>query len=73
MKFEPLDYRPGAGKPPSFMRGMRAPLLAGRERGGGVCWVIPCEKGIHGPSHEFCQGKSLTKRPLCAIAPFVFL
>ena len=53
------------------MRGMRTPFLMGREKGGGVRWVIPCEKGIHGPSHEFCQEKvphsqtALRKRSIC--------
>jgi len=51
--------------------GMKGAFLMGRDGRRVIRWVIPSQKGIFGPSDQFCQGKSLIretamrKRSIC--------
>jgi hypothetical protein len=58
-RFSRQFYRTGAGKPPSFMRGMRAPFLLGTPGTGrgGIRWVIPRQIRIKRTPDDFGHGQ----------------
>ena len=57
---KPFTERRAAIRPCASDMGMKGAFLLGCDGSGGIGWVIPCQKGISGPSRPArAAGKSL--------------